>query len=343
MLITTSKKAVTEDDAQKILDESYSFCEQQSPYNVPVLILRPEEFADHVEGSPSDYGNVQAAFAHRLSDFLGHYRISDDSMLRKLSNGREISQVTSNIVRANRYDDVMYSGIYSSASAQGKKDAPFAVIQAPKSSMTARSRLAYILEIDDSQLAASYPGDPAQWQFLDLWHEIGHATGAGEPQTDKMAAILARKVFNDSSFLHMEADIRYAKAVLYFDDKYIVKEYGWGMGDAIEDVLAMPEQAIKDITPEQVKALRLENYDSFSKDVQRVGRLIKAEVGKAHFSGNHLDQIAKVVRSMLLIQAFGDATSKSHNIASRFALAAERLSQGGKAYAPRAQSARPGI
>lgn len=332
MLITTSKKAVTEDDAQRILDESYSFCEQHSPYDVPVLILRPEEFADCVDGTPIDYGNVQSLYAQRLSVFLKSHNLSDTSMLRSLTNGRQINPVTVNLVNANRDKDVMYSGIFSSASGNGKLQAPFAVIQAPKATMTAKDRLAYMLDMEVANLASSYPGAPAHWQFLDLWHEIGHATGAGEPQTDKMAAILARKAFADASFLQMEADIRYAKAVLYSHDKYIVNEYGWGMGDAIEDVLAMPEQAITDITSSEIKNMRADAYNSFSSDVRHVGRMLRAEIGKKHFVADHLPDIARTTTSLLRKGVFGEAASKRYEIASRFALAAERLSQGNDAY-----------
>lgn len=345
MLLTIDKKATTEAEAADILARSYVFCARNKPYGVPVLILRPETF--NVKGQPDDIGNVQSQYHSRLSRFLrkiGEDQGAGQSLLRESSNGRTIIDTTRTLIAACQDDGYMYasckaiaaSGFAQNADyyAPGAYRAPsFAIIQAPRKDLDGVKRLSYMLDAERVNLAADMPGMAAQWQFLDLWHEVGHAAGAGEAQTEKMAAALCRKAFNDVSFLQVEADIRYTKAVLFSDDREVRERYGWGMGQAVDEICALSAAEIDALSDEDIRDMRFERYDARGNITRKLGAALREDVGADKMNGNYLPEIA-VAAKKLLSGAFKNAAQDEKDVIMRFHLAVSRLAQGKRGYQP---------
>lgn len=345
MLLTIDKKAATEAEAKKILAQSYTFCATDKPYGVPVLILRPETF--NVKGQPDDIGNVQSQYHSRLSRFLR--KIGEDqgvgqSLLRESSNGRTIVSTTNTLIAARLDENYMYASckaITKGGFAQNADhytprayQAPsFAIIQAPRKDLDGVKRLAYMLDAEKVNLAPDLPGMAAQWQFLDLWHEVGHAAGAGEAQTEKMAAVMCRKAFNDASFLQAEADIRYVKAILFSDDEEVRERYGWGMGQAVDEICALSDAEIDALSDEDIRDMRHERYDARGAITQKIGAALRQDIGADKMNGNHLAEIASAAEN-LLSGAFKNAAQKEKQVIERFHLAVTRLSQGARGYKP---------
>lgn len=180
------------------------------------------------------------------------------------------------------------------------------------------------------------PGTDAQYHFNALWHEIGHGTGAMEPQTETIAAVVTRKAFEDTTCLSAHADARAVRAITHHfgladDEQVIIPEresYGWPMVEANDYVQGLPQSIIDGMDEEAITNIRFQKFDYIGESVQMVAEMMRDYSEEAWITGDleQLGNVAGEIKNSLFL----DETEKQ--IAARFQLACERLRHGAPAY-----------
>jgi hypothetical protein len=194
--------------------------------------------------------------------------------------------------------------------------------------------------------------DFLSWNYLHHAHERAHVIGANEPQADKIAAVLCRKHFKDSTSVAIMSDIRSLDALrlgarFYASKKFenasinTLINYGYPPVEANDAVLAMPQEKIDAMTDDDIKRLRHERYENPIYQVKSLGKVATQKsfpylkpnkIGQMILS-SHINDIAE--GAALLAQKI-DASANDPKvgvIAHRFALATKRLAEGAPAYA----------
>lgn len=160
-------------------------------------------------------------------------------------------------------------------------------------------------------------------RLFTLWHEYAHGTGAGEPQADKMAAVVFIKSVGPNGFLPLWADTRALETIVSKDNQDLLDKYGWPMVEAVDSVIENYETAVKMPFPE-IKTLRCERYDHKTAAVQAFADQMFASVS--------CNTLANLEEFSVDFARAAHPDDPRRRIASRFALAAWRLSQGPAAY-----------
>ncbi|HEY8190297.1 MAG TPA: hypothetical protein VIF12_06395 [Micavibrio sp.] len=173
-----------------------------------------------------------------------------------------------------------------------------------------------------------YPGFNAQWNFMHLWHEIGHGlSDTSEAGADEVSALVCRHAFQDCAFLAVHADLR-AAATLLSGDSF--PDYKWPCVEAIDSTLAMKGPAPWNEIQAIGELARTAPHDNRTDSVQFVAWNLCQAAPMAFSFNKDLGQMATVCDQLLQNNVFKDAQQR--RIAARFALAARRLSIGILAY-----------
>ena len=193
-----------------------------------------------------------------------------------------------------------------------------------------------LLRLDDKDVLPSRPGMNEQYHFNAIWHEIGHGTGAEEPQTETIAAIVTRKAFSDSTSLKAMADLRAHRAVLRHDhiddDSHLIiperEVYGWPMVEANDYVLRLPQETIDAMDEGDLINIRHQPFSHLGSSVRMVATMLRDHNPEAWITED--------------LESLGNAAGEIKNspflkddekqIAVRFQLACERLRLGSVAY-----------
>lgn len=201
------------------------------------------------------------------------------------------------------------------------------LIQINKASVTG-------LDFTEQSLGARIPfamGKNKEMRLQVLLHEIGHGTGACEPQTEAIAAVLYSQLVEDNTFLSECADMRILNTVLRFDDEIgggilLIDKFGLPMCEVNDYIRTLPRQDIDDINLSTLLNLRFNNFDHQHYPVIRAGTILKAKAPEA-FEKRNLKELSLAADDVLQRQVLSQETTR---IMSRFMLAAERIRQAGE-------------
>ncbi|MGH1374964.1 MAG: hypothetical protein ACRBCK_01340 [Alphaproteobacteria bacterium] len=126
----------------------------------------------------------------------------------------------------------------------------------------------------------SFPGAASQWQMFLLWHEIGHGTGGGEPQSDAISAVVCRQAFEDTTFLRAMADYRMAKVfncLLRYDGIYAegmqgVDNYGVPTAEALDHINNLSESSVNALDEDMIRNISFQKFDHCNSVPMNVAR-----------------------------------------------------------------------
>lgn len=365
-LIQIDKKAITQDDARALVDQT---CALQDPFGIPTFHVRDRDYVQMPYGMgflPKDKirDAITQTVGARVDEFLEEYSSNPNYINLDIDRVRAVTGV----VGAHIYDNLKH-GVFNAQSlpvatspaslsnlifngsfriaAQNQdpeeyQEPEFCFVVTPASPQSLGSlKNDYISRgFQNGSVARSdLPGFPEQYQFATLWHEIGHGTGAEEPQTETMSACVSKKAFENTAFLSARADLRALDAIAHGGKRTFPligttfkNIYGWPMVEANDYVQNLPQSTLSDISEEDIKAIRFQKFDHLARDVQKVSDLLRANT-------QGLDDIAindKAFKTLAhhagALSSTADLTDNQLQIMTRFQLACARLYHGAAAY-----------
>lgn len=166
-------------------------------------------------------------------------------------------------------------------------------------------------------------------KFSNIWHEIAHGTGAGEPQAELMSAIVTRQTFSPSHVLKMAADERAITSILKFDNDLVRDVYGWGMVDANDYIGSRSDERILELKEVDIKALRFNRFDPLRDTVFKVGSSLLT-IDKSQ--GQTVNLMAAAQEAEFLSETQFKDDDVAHYVCKRFALACTRTTLGYEVY-----------
>ncbi len=354
------QKAVTEDEARVMLTQTYAL---QDPLGTPTLFLNPDDFSPHwleqspkflqaiLKGEPPNSGKIKGEIHDRIDDFVDQGMFDDldeaqrDHVIKTLHKGAleltgiigfarlnpDVPKMTTRI----HFRDVLKAHYFP----EDDYDPPIrGVVVTPQTSVSA-GQMAKYFSGDYTDTAPEMPGTKSQHQFNIVWHEVGHGTGAGEPQTELMAGLITRKAFADNKMLSMNADGRAVRAVFQqanmrpdvMSHTGMTPErnkYGWPMVEVNDYAVQMNEAVIDGLDEDAIKRVRFQKFDHQGDAVKGASNALKWE-DPAAFDNKDLAALGVIASGL----AEKRSTPPEHaKIYSRFALACQRLLEGTPAY-----------
>jgi hypothetical protein len=171
-------------------------------------------------------------------------------------------------------------------------------------------------------------------------HEIGHVAGGDEPQADMVGALFTRRAFGNTPMPQMLADFRAIDTVmdgvwnLYRgrELRTASNPYGWEMVESLDDISAMPQQAINRMNDDDILDTV---FTPCPRDVQRSELLTRIVFNELAYPvlprAWHAVEVADAAqRAHFQTQIIGDPLTE--RMAARLALAAQRIVRGNLAY-----------
>lgn len=354
------KKAVSEAEGQAILEQTYSL---QDPLGTPTLFLNPDDFSPHwLERAPkllrALYGNevpysgkIKGEIHDRIDDFIDQGVFDDldaaelENVVQKLHKGAEELSGVISAARLNPNEPKMTTRIHfrdvvkAHHFPEDEYDPPIrGVVVTPQSTVSAEMIGQYFAG-NKVKTGTAMPGTNAQHQFNITWHEVGHGTGAGEPQTELMAALITRKAFEDTAMLSLNADGRAVRAMFQQANKRpdIMSstgftsernKYGWPMVEVNDFAARLSAQSVDGLDEETIKSMRFQKFDHQGGHIKGASDALKWEDNNA-FANRDLQTLGVIASGL----AEKRSTPPEHaQIYARFALACERLLEGSPAY-----------
>ncbi len=339
-----------------ILEDSY---QNQNPFGVPTIVFRSEEFlgfskkqgrlhrfsradmVDHIRERLNEFFNHQSGISSPQKDNIVEQYVAEASE-------QVLVQIVSNLVVPQHIQSGCIPFPFKSI------NGPFAH-QCPENDFEeAMSGLVFtfpefvngkaygesMMSLSEGELP-DMPGSVEEWQFLLLWHEFAHTTGAGEPQADKMAAIVTRKAFARSDVIRALADQRMVTSVLNHHQDINVRYYGLPLVENLDEVAAMSQEQVRAFNEGDVKDIRFEKHDYREHKVKGFGQKL-ARVFPSVFEDirtkkrpTSMDCLVDFKQEAERLIGDGELQNDSDAtlIANRFVCAIDRLSVGKSAYA----------
>ena len=368
-MLQIDRKAVTEEDAKAVLSNTYALSD---PLGTPTIFLNPDSFSPTLlEYAPPWMRKAfhNTAYNHTrqdqirgiIQDFFdaGHFdHLSDEEHERVARVLEETVPELSQLIGSARIlheeprttmrghlNDRLKAHHFAPVPEEFK--APFrSVIITPRSAWTPEDIPAYLIgSYQGSENAAGMPGFGAQYQFNSVWHEIGHGTGAAEPQTEMMAALVAKQAFEDTRFLSVQADLRAIRSVfrhsILRDDPNSIsangqingqvrerEKYGWPMAEVNDYVQGLPVDMVDALSEDDIKSIRFRRFDHIGDTLKTAADILKYEDPEGYETKD-----LHSLREAALYLAEKRSTPEEHaQIYERLALACERVLIGEEAY-----------
>ena len=329
-MLQIDKQAVTEKDAEALLDASYLV---RKPFGVPVMFVDPRDYPPkRFLGLPLPRLSMKRNIEKQLRDIIlqcdepaqntkpvtiedrGYFHEPRETL------GKRIMRT----VRDYHYYGDEHMGLAF----------PLA---SPRLSIVFQARIANGAEAE-AELALSIPqnrlpplpGFTAQHHFLSLWHEIAHSvSGSNEAGADLTGAMVYRHAFADSSVLVYQGDLRAANMIFQHHRPKVLETYGWSCVEAFDAVAARKTAPDRD----EVIAAGYQSYSVPSLPragaIQTVGAALKKEFARA-FLDRDLKMLSQAAADLAGNGTF--ETVEEDMIARRFSLATRRLAVGKAAY-----------
>lgn len=361
-LIQTDQKAITADQAQAILDDSIAL---KNPLGIPTLYLRPEEFGELIfsvidkKGAKGAKGEwfpelkrLEEAVREKIQNFTAAPHFEEVAAQDKDHVTERFTRSAPQIATGLYLAKMDAHGPKYSLALVDHKEGMRAIKTAPDDFVEPAASLVClppsgddvinvhqaILGPDVKGLSPDMPGSYAEYRFALLWHEIGHGTGAEEPQTQAISAIMTRRAFADPSSISAQADARAVLAVLSAEEVHhdifdqenrpANELYGWPMVEVADHIVHMDGDVVDGLGEQDIKNIRFQNFDHLTETVLDVAAMIYANNADAYEQTDipALAQTARQVREGISI------TDDENQILKRFELACHRLNIGKPAY-----------
>ncbi len=176
-----------------------------------------------------------------------------------------------------------------------------------------------------------YPGYEAQHLFQILWHEFAHSvSGSNEPGAEKLSSMVCRYAFKDCTFLKVHADQDAVQSILRFNDESFLEKYGWPCVEAIDKQQALQTPPTWDDIMRAASTAWATPHVSRIADIRAVGAAVHS-TSRPSFLFKDMSGMADAAAAY--VQRGNAANAAQQEIGERFALAAQRLAIGEKAYA----------
>jgi len=361
-LIQTDKKATTDFDARVMLEATYSL---QDPLGTPTLFLRPEHHSPHwIEYWPSflrdtlkdtvgPSNTINREVRTAVDDFVKSGALDSlDNVDRAVSEARlehSVGMFAKDIAKSNLNPERAEMRAYTqrrdfekphSVGEESFQPPTQLTVITPHEELTA-NLLIHRLTDKARGMTTDLPGTDAQYRFNALWHEIGHGTGAAEPQTEAIAAVMTRRAIEGTAVLQVNADARAVRAVFRHSTERPDTlnpgqtiadntKYGWPMVEVNDHIASLPQSTIDQMTERDIAAMSFQKFDHMEDTVREVAEKLQALNPAAFRTKNlsTLDSAAQYLRDSSNMSEEGD------QVLARFQLAARRLNIGTAAYMP---------
>ncbi len=353
-LITTTSNLSAEVDPVKTLHDSLR---KERPFDVPTIVLSPEEFSEFStqSGKLHRFSRVDmvAHMQHRLSEFFNRQHDIPSEIANSITE-QYINQASEQVLVTVANNLIVPQYVQSGCILLPFKgiEGPFAhqlddryqeassgLVFTFSRSVSGRAYGESVMSLAEGELP-EMPASDEEWQYLLLWHEFAHTTGAAEPQADKMAAIVTRKAFDRTDIIQAFADQRMVTAVLNHHADIHVSYYGLPLVMGLDEVASMPKRQIDSIDNIDLINIRFEQHDYKAEQVKSFGQNLASEFPEK------FDDIRKKRKpiTMSVLSAFRDKSEwlmdntelqddpDTSYIAGRFMTAIDRLSVGVRAY-----------
>lgn len=348
-VLTINKKAITEDDGQRLIDQT---CALRTPLGVPTEFIRPEEFEGYVHNFKKPFLKTLFSAFSDLSaqwnatkkglSFLNHGGVGQEhpksldysigvsaEILNKARDPRKKYFADSLRIPEEQFEE--HAHCYSPDTYRQPKSN---LVKSFSGEVSSKNLMEKALQIES--LDNPLPGTDAQLQFFVLWHEIAHGVGAGEPQADAMAAVVTRQAFESSYVLRAWSDYRALETMLYCaepDDskniKGIAEQYGWPTVEVVDHVARLPQVTIDQMSEDDIRNIRFQKFDHMTESVLEIGRRLREKTGEEAFKARDFGALERAALDVCEDEDFG---AKEQQILKRFALACRRFSVGEEAY-----------
>ncbi|PCJ99076.1 MAG: hypothetical protein COA45_06435 [Zetaproteobacteria bacterium] len=330
-LVQVDKQVATQAEDSHILDEVRSL---SAPLGIPTLVLMQEDFSV-CNYRPLDIGRMERALAKSFD--ISFPNIDASSQGKAIIKNNAIVRVSSKLVEflsdktvfnasAYRVKSPGFPNFADNYDPEEYKQPLASFVIAPRSDMQGNN---FLVSLRNSKnYVPELPGSAEQWQYKALWHEIAHGAGAGEPQADAISSVMCRKSFEDNSVIKANADARALNNIFHYSDNNEVEKYGWGMVEANDYIVNLPDKTINDMSEYQIRDIRFQKFDPLSDSVRNVGKLLQNLESEA-FKNRDLAALAITAQKL-----YDDPNVKGDEkqILNRFLLACERVSIGDAAY-----------
>lgn len=295
------------------------------PLGRPTLVIEPETYGQMSERK------ISASVAVRLSRFFNKAGKGNGADLESLK--RQSNWIAPTVARSAA--DRNYADAHCWYPDAVNGEAPLcSVVIAPRRNVEFRKTVATYLNTPAASL--SLPDvDPAEYQFLGLWHEYAHTAGANEPQADTLAAVMFTKAFPDKARATLTAysDYRAIDAFLSRDnwasfgmDRLAI--YGWPMVEAVDSVINIDSDKLAAATPQDLKQIGLgKTFQWHAEAARDTFQSIDTRFQRQSPTQDYLHS-SHLIGRMIEDGGFDHIDEKALAIASRLRLAFERLGGG---------------
>lgn len=323
-LIQIDKKAAADADVNILLDRTYALAD---PLGTPALFLNPDDFPQSQEHMTLH--NIEVRM-NSLLEVVG-IDCTEDETAHINETLLQICDTAANAIHLIQPADG-----FSIRGQRLTASPPYmSCILTPSRSASMKDFQA-THPIKDVGELPDLPASGLQQQFQLLWHEIGHGTGAEEPQAEAMSAVMCKRAFADNTCLRVQADLRAIDAMLEYKNrtsdaveiKDNVDTYGWPMVEVNDYIHALPAYTLDQMSEDDIKAIRLQEFDFFGDELYTLGHMIEEHMGGA-FEDQDLGALDQAVSELQEQKMFSPQASQ---IISRFQLACQRVQRGAPAY-----------
>ena len=345
MLLSIPKKAVTEADASHILEQAYNL---ERPFGTPTIILNSEHLylghdftQEYLNWSHKNnmfsYGSNRRPLSVIFSEALKKCpEFNDDDVLgiqTVLCNANSAASAVNDVLMgecrasADRVLNAQYSK-YAHHYRESIYEPPaFNTIFIPRQGFSAHEWFASNLKATKHEMADYLPGHNSQYHFFILIHEMGHGAGAGEAQTDMMAAIACRQAFANTDFISAWSDIRALSLLYNMGGALQAQGYHWSMVEGLDHVIAMDQSTIDAMGEDDIKALRFKSFPHTDEQLASIQVVFDAASanGSCDFINAYKHKNLPALARTLQDLSTANLSDDTRIIASRLALAAKRL------------------
>lgn len=352
--IQIDKKAVTEAEGQALIEQTYGLTH---PLGTATLFFKPDEFPAHwlekmpgILHDPLSRFSKNTAIRDELTERIRHFYMEGhldhldiescgESMRRLYASVREVgAQILKARLKPSTFEHMgadPHENDYNAPHitfAETYRPPLNSKIMLPFGQVSGDALHKMILKQDDTDVTPPRPGLDSQYHFMGVWHEIGHGTGAQEPQTEAIGAIATRKAFEDNTCLSAFSDLRAFHAFMKHDkvdDSLPQREvYGWPMVEVNDYVKHLPQKTIDAMSEDEMINIRHQAFAHLGANVEMVAHMLRSE-DEAAWNARDLQALGAVASDIKKSPILEDVEKQ---IAARFQLACERLYHGAPAY-----------
>ena len=301
--------------APHLVDESMALID---PLGVSILSLKPEDFQDDLE-------HLGVRLHDRVDNFVAALAKGNPAKAKELEDAiadgcKHIPECLARSAGNPKYADG-HAGWMKNAAGESMGGM---IVEPREANYSFLGSAAYATGLAPEKFAQMNVSD-AQGRFLTHWHEVAHCAGAyAEPNADKIGAIMARKAFPDSNMLQHYADIRALDALFSINlenPQRRLNTYGWAMVEAVDSVIAMPADKVRDMSEKEILSYRTEKFERKPEAVQEVWDAIN-KVAPDVLKERSPQKAAEALR--VVLDGTGLADPDTRKMAGRFLQAIER-------------------